>query len=208
VKSTSIDDWASSTSAILCRPSSSPTSRVSVRPGVGERIFTNHALSHKATTRWGVDGAGPAGRGVSSRRGKCSTVRRCFSGSSCGGSWRPLRGLSRRRSRVRVPSLRRKHPANRDLVVGLGVETAGSRRPPGLFRTGNQPRAAREKCCKRAFLLPVGRSASHWSSVIPRRSRARLTGLVGHRATLTRRSWSRAQPERRPRGRRASVAMS
>jgi len=83
------------------------------------------------------------------------------------------RGFESRRSR-------RKHPANRKLLLSvLAHTTAGF---PPASRTDSareiQPRAARQKCCKRAFSVAgwALRRAT-WSSVIPRRSRAHMTGL-------------------------------
>src|SRR5581483_11108166 len=130
---------------------------------------------------WG----GRAGLGRDKGLNRDSSLRRhpCYSdisGPSHGGSWRSLRGLSRRRSRVRVPSLPSLRLASSTTVlpeVGLGAFYGSGRRPTlidALATSGRVGGDGRRRRCaqpvppsgERPLVTPAGSSAisSRWAS--------------------------------------------
>jgi hypothetical protein len=89
-------------------------------------------------------------------------------------------GLSRRRSRVRVPSLPSRKSCNSPcFVVCLGADDRRfPRRPPALTPHGRSPASRTQKVLHtRMFCRRHSALNGHGSSVIPRRSGSRMTVL-------------------------------
>ena len=73
-----------------------------------------------------------------------------------------------------------------------------SRRPPAPIRHGRSAADRTPKVLQTAkFLSPVRRQARHWSAAIPRRSRARMTGLNERASERSRlyRVWGSCAPQ-------------